>query len=368
MYVHEALAWKEMPGGRLIKEPRLKVFRTCTNLIRTLPSLPLDPLRPEDVDTDAEVHCLHGDTLVETIHGPCRIADLVGRRGWVHGVDGPVEFFDVRLMRADTEVLRVTLSDGSAVTCTPDHLLMTARRQWVKAGDLQLGDMMHCVTLGEWKIPSFSRQPAKSSKGCGTTSVASTTNDAERGYIAQSGVQHTGRSPKASTFTTTTTIEQTTGSQTSCCSLHSITSPTTVRSQVSVHDLREAETPRLLALGMRDSHGNSGRMHPGADGMPRPPSRPLYVSSVSDRTRLPSRHGRSSAAPIANRPLSVLAVESAGRADSFDLAVADSAHAFVVNGGLVVHNCYDALRYGLALEHQAPVGERRTRKVVFSAR
>ena len=42
--------------GRLLKPPRLQVFSTCTNLIRTLPALPYDTIRVEDVDTDAEDH------------------------------------------------------------------------------------------------------------------------------------------------------------------------------------------------------------------------------------------------------------------------------------------------------------------------
>jgi hypothetical protein len=36
--------------------PRLLVYSTCRNLIRTLPSLPRDQRRPEDVDTSAEDH------------------------------------------------------------------------------------------------------------------------------------------------------------------------------------------------------------------------------------------------------------------------------------------------------------------------
>jgi hypothetical protein len=38
------------------EKPRLKVFSTCRNLIRTLPMLPIDSNDPEDVDTDAEDH------------------------------------------------------------------------------------------------------------------------------------------------------------------------------------------------------------------------------------------------------------------------------------------------------------------------
>ena len=59
--VREALNWKELPSGRLIKGPQLQVFRTCTNVIRTLPALPYDPIKVEDVDDDAEDHAY--DTL-----------------------------------------------------------------------------------------------------------------------------------------------------------------------------------------------------------------------------------------------------------------------------------------------------------------
>jgi hypothetical protein len=37
-------------------QSRLKIFNTCTNLIRTLPSLPMSKTNSEDVDTKAEDH------------------------------------------------------------------------------------------------------------------------------------------------------------------------------------------------------------------------------------------------------------------------------------------------------------------------
>lgn len=42
-------------------------------------------------------------------------------------------------------------------------------------------------------------------------------------------------------------------------------------------------------------------------------------------------------------------VEPAGIADVFNIAVEET-HTFAIAGGLVVHNCYDALRYGLSVE------------------
>ena len=40
----------------LTVEPRLKIFSTCTNLIRTLASIPTSKTNPEDVDTKADDH------------------------------------------------------------------------------------------------------------------------------------------------------------------------------------------------------------------------------------------------------------------------------------------------------------------------
>ena len=37
-------------------EPRLKIFSTCTNLIRTLASIPTSKTNPEDVDTKSDDH------------------------------------------------------------------------------------------------------------------------------------------------------------------------------------------------------------------------------------------------------------------------------------------------------------------------
>lgn len=43
----------------------------------------------------------------------------------------------------------------------------------------------------------------------------------------------------------------------------------------------------------------------------------------------------------------VAAVSEAGTADVYDLTVDHPDHAFSVNGGVLVHNCFDSLRYGL---------------------
>lgn len=55
--IHDALAW-QIDGRPLYTDggPGLRVFENCHNGIRTLPALPYDEIRVEDVDTDAEDH------------------------------------------------------------------------------------------------------------------------------------------------------------------------------------------------------------------------------------------------------------------------------------------------------------------------
>ena len=40
----------------ITEQPRIKILSTCTNLIRTLSSIPLSKTNPEDVDTKSDDH------------------------------------------------------------------------------------------------------------------------------------------------------------------------------------------------------------------------------------------------------------------------------------------------------------------------
>ena len=54
--LREMIDWQEGPDGKSIAGPRLRIFSTCSNLVRTLPTLVTSKNRPEDVDTDGEDH------------------------------------------------------------------------------------------------------------------------------------------------------------------------------------------------------------------------------------------------------------------------------------------------------------------------
>ena len=64
-----------------MEDAGLFFFNNCLNSIRTIPVLPRDDKKTDDVDTDAEDHCFVGDTLVDTDRGQVAIRDLVGKSG-----------------------------------------------------------------------------------------------------------------------------------------------------------------------------------------------------------------------------------------------------------------------------------------------
>ena len=54
---HERLRIKFDKEGQLTEPPRFQVYKTaCPQFVRTVPSIPSDPLKPEDADTNAEDH------------------------------------------------------------------------------------------------------------------------------------------------------------------------------------------------------------------------------------------------------------------------------------------------------------------------
>ena len=59
--MRQMIDWTEGPDGGVLHAPRLRIFSTCSNTVRTLPRLVQDEHNPEDVDTDGEDHC--GDAL-----------------------------------------------------------------------------------------------------------------------------------------------------------------------------------------------------------------------------------------------------------------------------------------------------------------
>ena len=130
--------------------PMLYVFKSCRNMIRTLPILVYDEHKVEDVDTTQEDHCLTGDTIVHIGSSRCTIKDLVDTIGYVTSSDGRLHrYHDVRLTQKNADVFRVTTEDGRTVTATANHRFMLKDGTWKRLDELSAGDELMEVTDGD---------------------------------------------------------------------------------------------------------------------------------------------------------------------------------------------------------------------------
>ncbi len=93
--------------------------------------------------------CFTGETLVATADGrnAVRIDELVGTDAPVYAKDAKGNTVirtmgNVRMTRANAEIVEVTLDDGSSVRCTPDHLFMLNDGSYIPVIELQPGDSL----------------------------------------------------------------------------------------------------------------------------------------------------------------------------------------------------------------------------------
>ncbi len=95
-------------------------------------------------NTDGEDHCFVYDTEVITSVGTEKIGNLVGGSGKILSVNGQfVDFSNCRLTRKDVPVVKITFSDGHSVICTLDHRFLTSK------GFVAANDILTCLTLSD---------------------------------------------------------------------------------------------------------------------------------------------------------------------------------------------------------------------------
>lgn len=91
--------------------------------------------------------CLVGDTLIQTIEGPKTIKELVGTQPYVYCMDDNGKLIikqasKVWKTRENTKLVEIDFNRGKLI-CTPDHLIYTRNRGWVKAIELQPKDKLN---------------------------------------------------------------------------------------------------------------------------------------------------------------------------------------------------------------------------------
>lgn len=134
--------------GACIKSGIIKFHESCKNAFREFGLYSWDKDAGEDRVIKENDHCLTGDTLIDTVSGQKRIADLVGKTGKLFCTDGNKavisEFSDVRMTQREATVYELMLNDGRTVKATAEHPILT-KRGWVKLKDLRTDDEVACI-------------------------------------------------------------------------------------------------------------------------------------------------------------------------------------------------------------------------------
>jgi len=328
------------------QKPMLRVWDGCINFIRTLPQLIYADNR-EDCNSDTEDHCVSGESKIWTIQGKKKIKDLVGQTGYLYTRDNKIErFYDVKLTKVGTEMVRVNFADGS-VECTPEHLFLEESGRWIKAIDLRPSHMIQSVheskynkrhnsrvrwnkILQLWQIlPKKGETPTQDSMGI------SSWQDTERTSCSPQGLEQGKQSDRESTLSN----GKRTSNQTSNDSKN-------ISEEKTAHEKRNARKSKRMAQVKRGNRMASTTWKRNMEGQKtiyKTMSRMWYRLSnlFSKKVKIlsPELQGKSYAKKV-------ISVEKIANDDTYNLHV-ENTNCFAVNNGVIIHNSYDAVRYGL---------------------
>lgn len=371
-------------------KPMLYFFSTCVDSIRTIPALQHDELRPEDLNSQSEDHCFAAGTLVRTPMGDVPIEQLPSD-GLVETLLGARPYYGARLTRCQSEVVRLSFSDGSSVVCTPDHKLLNIEGKWLSArdfsGEVSYACISHHGDSGAWLSRLLAR-PFRSFREIATTVADRIFGAMEGCSIGWFGRLITARSQMDTMSTMSITTDQTIRfgiySAFMGASINrttsKIASSTTERRSGSMRNLllHSGMVPKLAGSGTNGSTKNIAERH--SQGPSKWSASTVEFSTKEDR--LPSRSSarmlanqrrgarpvptmlshphapsaagsswRTSIAPpkhvlerVARSSLVCVEVSPAGKADVYCLTVPGPG-SFLLANGATVSNCADETRY-----------------------
>jgi hypothetical protein len=352
--------------------PMFYSFSTCKHLNRTLPALVYDMVNVEDIDSDGEDHCLHGDTLVMTTAGLIKIKDLADRHDvMLYGPDGnPRSFKDVRLTQKQAKVVKIDLSNGKSVICTPNHRFMT-KHGWLRVDEMSKGMSLkhrstHTTQLDMEVIvceSSSNQKGTRNSTENRSICAGNTSNTKAKGCTGRCGSIITDLFPRVCTFITSMRTGLTTRSITLSSKQPQSTCLNTSRMRLGrseesgclnscIHCQRSGTSQRPEELGIENTLKMSGQ----TKNQSHTPA-PSVEKSIKQGAAM-RMEPTTSAIKTASKNLGqdgyveIVSISEAGRADVYNLHVPDG-NAYLLDGGLITHNCYDSLRY-MCMEHPIP--------------
>ena len=369
---HEHLRIPRDVDGKVNGVSMLQIYSSCQHFIRTVPSLIVDPNNIEDVESSGEDHCIVGRTLVDTENGPIYIEELLNTEGMVFGLDNKLyPYYNVRKIRSNESIVRLTFEDGRTIECTPDHKFLMEDGSWLWA---DRAEGLGIATI----IPGLSTKKSKNFKGTHITGTGGGISriGSEGSYIGLFGDTITEKSRQKCSSIISTEILQTI-------------------KKIILRSLPIADIKKYIAQvdmnTRKKSFGMLGRL--AQLGMLKKPvscvKRLLWflgwrqirfciadniaevLPDINERLDLESQFARYAEKNLKQNVgahkravtsaggLCVVKVEKAGRADVYCLDVGHHSHTFSVCGGILTHNCGDeaALLFMARPLTQLPVKE-----------
>lgn len=286
--LHTYLAWKAKEDGSVLRPPRLVFSTQCQHTIRTLPTLVVDPHKPEQVDTHGDDHCVAGNTPILTADGWQPISAVPG--SWATGIRETV----------------IVAGPYGRIECTPDHEMLTMDG-WCAAADVRSPILW-------WSRP-------RSRNGTADTGMAIAPTIAARTWSPF-------RSPRTwLAIPSPSTLARCAGR--------------TPNGSIAGDGSRGGRSS-ANATGTGNARQPFGDGHVQANGSGRV-SAPRH--GVKESESLVNHGAR---AGLVSR----VTVRSSGqRRQVYDIGVDHALHGFVAGGGFVVSNCFDALCYYLMSRH-----------------
>lgn len=101
-----------------------------------------------DEPQDGNDHCLAYGTKVQTIWGEREIGSLVGKSGWLYSENGKIRRFRNVRQTGIEETYRIKFANGAEIQCSAEHPFYTLNRGIVPASLLNEHDVIQCVMYG----------------------------------------------------------------------------------------------------------------------------------------------------------------------------------------------------------------------------
>lgn len=311
----------------------LYVMDNCQAFLETVPSLPRDEDDQDDVSTVAEDHCFIAGTMVETSDGPKPIEKLVLGE-MVHTRKGMRPIIETHTT-PEQKVYRVQFSNGEILVGTGNHPVF-ANGEFKRIDLLMVGD-----TLTPWKQKSYQKQ-FRSSTAKGSISAGCIFNAKVSGSTAWFGKLQMALSGKDTTSTMSTMTDKTMIFGTLKRFLDPITSRCT---QVNQRKSKGKQGPIIQGKqpkGIYKFHQKNAGRHQGKLGRKGSRVR-LFANSVQGLLRRTWLR-LLSFAPVGARPAPTVDCVTFEGIDTVHNITVSDCHEYFANG-VLVHNCYDEVRY-----------------------